>query len=239
MKLETYNFDIIISNLNETKIEEFFILIERILKNLFLIWKNISNTSEEISKEIYDEENITLDVSKSLNRNLNIKNFTSILDADFISSLQNLSSTFKEKKLNLVFPGRIIISKKVIREVTYTPSGILHPLSSRKLISYFSEQLGATIIDPVIEEDKKEVIINLWKKFTNQGKKASQSDEQKFINSGDMSILYLCCKLNPQPIAIFSNNKSEIEKIGQILRNRNMAYIIRVVNFEEVYSKIL
>ncbi len=239
LKYENFNFNNTISKMLKIKTKDDFYLIEITLESLLKIIAEINNNKEDISTEIYNEENLTIDTSKSLNKPINTKNIISIIDADFISSLQKLNSTLKGKNLKLVFPGRIIIPKRVIKEVTFSPPGITHPLSSRKLISYFSEKLKATIIDPTIDEDKKEVILNLWKENTPQGRNASQNDEEKFINSGDMCILFLCCKLYPEQIVIFSNNKSEIEKIGQILRKKNLANIIQVVNFEEAYSEAL
>ncbi len=238
LKYEHFNFNNIMSEIIKIKTEDDFYLIEITLESLLKIIAEINNNKEDILKEIIKTSEYTLDATKEFQDFLDSKNLMSIIDADFISSLQNLKANIGGKTLKLSFPGRIVIPKKIIREVTYSPPGIIHPLSSRKLISYFSQQLGAEIIEVNIT-NKTEIILDLWKKYTYQGRKASQSDEQKFINSGDMSILFLCCKLNPQPLVIFSNNKSEIEKVGQILKDKNMAYIIRVVNFEEIYSKAI
>ncbi len=233
LKYENFNFNGIISEINKIKIEDEFYLINITLENLLKIINNIINNNE-----IDKEEIVLFDTTKYFRHLPNAKNIISIIDADFMSSLQKLFSTLKEKTLKLSFPGRIIIPKKIIREITYSPVGITHPLSSRKLISYFSQQLNAEIIEVNID-DKKETIFNLWKKLTSQGNKASQNDEKKFINSGDMSILFLCCKLNPQPIVIFSNNKSEIETISRILSKENLSFVISVVNFDEAYSEVL
>ncbi len=239
LKYENFNLNNTISEIIKIKTEEDFYIIETILEHLLKIITEIYNNKEDILNEIDKEEIVKFDATKGFQHLSNIKNLTSIIDADFISSLQKLKANIGGKTLKLSFPGRIIIPKKIIREVTHSPAGIIHPLSSRKLISYFSEQLKATIADVTIDDDNKKFICDLWKKHTNQGKKSSKNDEEKFIVSGDMCILCLCCQLNPKPIAIFSNNKSEIEKVGQILRDKNMAYIIRVVNFEEIYSEVL
>lgn len=120
------------------------------------------------------------------------------------------------------------ITKRVYDEITHREGRTNQPLIPRKSLHYLTDRQGTRVMNSYTptEEDKK-VILKYWRQDTPQGK--NTSNEERFIQSGDMEMLSYALHRGNKPTFILTNNYSEIGAIAQhLLRERGVhVFVIR------------
>lgn len=222
------------------KLKELSEKINQVIKEgtepLLAVLENIQNYFEKnkskIKQEIDDLTIWSLDMDSFLTvRGLLIKQATILIDANFAKAIAT-NKLLKQQVITLKYPRwtvryrlnltakEVILPERVFSEITKQGGKENTGLSPRQLTSYLIEILGAKRKRVNPNKDEEKDIIAFWRR-TKKARNWTKSKEDKFRDSGDMSILTYV-KRNPNQYFIILSNDSEIIEIIKFFKNKSI-----------------
>lgn len=161
-----------------------------------------------------------------------------LIDADFAKFIDDEKKDLPND-LPTDFFGNYpsVIPQTVYHEMTRQSQQTMQPLVSRKTINHLEKNLKTTFANFNPSGQEINTIYDLWLKNTPQGRKANEREKDRFWEGGDMALLCYALQRGQDYTIILSNNYSEIGKIAEKLRERNLANVY-VMTTENVFGYV-
>ncbi|MEE9525108.1 MAG: hypothetical protein V3V78_00695 [Candidatus Woesearchaeota archaeon] len=193
-------------------------------------------------KKLRQENEFTVDFDRAFRiENVPMATAEVLLDADFITHLDEERRRRKNSLYNIRLTPRARIPKAVIRELR-TQGGVEEKaLVIGNTLNYFTTVLRVPLLEINPTQPEKDRIVRFWKEETRQGQAIRHLEnsiqERRFRNSGDMALLTRAMRRGiNNPTVILTDNYSEIGYIASRMTREGLARV-RVLTKNETYLR--